>query len=146
MSRKQSKKQLRKQKARERRNRKDRKTLSTKREAKWAERRIRRMSPLPEFRIDTSESTDDIANLVRAGVEAFDRCYVRDLDEDTLSLMSAHVSAGWTDLVNEHAAYITDMTRGEIERSMVHMFEKALGDGEPGPPRATVELFHAESG
>jgi len=129
MARKRSKKQQRKQKARERRVRKDRKVLSIRREIKTAEKHVRRVAPLPEFRIYTTESTEDIAALVRAGVEGLDRTYTRTLDETTLSLMSAHVADGWTDLVNEQAAYITDMTRGDIEQSLKIMFEKGLGSG-----------------
>jgi len=129
MSKQRSKKQLKKQKDRERNVRKNRKDLSAKREAKALDRQIRKVAPLPEFRIDDSESTENIAELVSAGVDGLGRVYPQILDEDILALMVGHQKNGWTDLVNEHAAHVKDMTRGEVERGMTHFFEKAFGDG-----------------
>lgn len=128
MVRKRSKKQLQKQKARERFNRKNRRTLSAKREEKAAERKIRQVAPLPEFHIDTSESTGSIDELVEAGIEGLKKTYVKILDEDTLALMAGQAASGWTDMINEHAAYITDMTREQIEHGMIGMCEKDFGN------------------
>jgi len=129
MGRRQSKKQKKKQKARERRNHKDRSSISARREAKWSEQRIRKLAPLPEFRIDATGAVKDIVDLVETGVAGLDQVYVRTLDRDTISLMGAHVSDGWTDLVNGSAASVKDMTRGESEQALSNLFEIELGNG-----------------
>jgi len=128
MGRQPSKKQSKKQKARERRNHKNRSVLSAKRNVRWADKRIRMAIPFPEFRIDTSESTEDVGELVRAGVAKLESVYPQTISEDALAMMSIHVATGWTDMINEQAAHINDLTREQIERSLIRLFEKEFGD------------------
>jgi hypothetical protein len=128
MAQKRSKRQQSKQKARERHNRKNKKVLAERREAKMMDRTVRQFAPLPEFRVDTSDSDDDIAQMLRSSVEKLDRVYPRVLSEELIALMAHHVKHGWTDLINEHAASIPDMTRDKIELGMTQLFERTIGN------------------
>lgn len=124
-----SKKRQQKQKTREKRVRKDRKAISAKRELRGSERELRRWSPLPEFVLDDEGATDDIKQLVLAGIEKLQRHYVRMLGDNTLGVLGEQHTVGWTALVNNAAAEITDMTRGQVERGLAHLVEKELGNG-----------------
>jgi hypothetical protein len=129
MSKQKSKKQLKKQKLRERSLRKDRKSINEKRRLKCADRQIRRIAPLPEFEIDTDDAVADIEAMVLGGIKAFKGRYARLVNETTLSILADHYRFGWTDLVNSQAADITDLTREQVERSCARWVESELGNG-----------------
>jgi hypothetical protein len=129
MSNNQSKRRDKKRKTRERRVQKNRSCISARRRIKVTTRAIRKYIPLPKFQIDISESTKDMANMVRLGIAEFDRIYTRIVDYDTLTLMHAHVSKGWTALINDQSAQITTISREDIEIAITHHFEQVIGDG-----------------
>jgi|3_EtaG_2_1085321.scaffolds.fasta_scaffold07396_2 hypothetical protein len=128
MSRRPSKKREKKHKKREQLVRKNRRALSTRRELKTRDRLIRHHAPLPEFRVDASESGEDIKAMVESAINRFNGNYTRFLDDDTLVLMAIHVAKGWTSLIDQQAARITDMTREDIESAILQLFEQELGN------------------
>jgi arsenate reductase-like glutaredoxin family protein len=129
MSKRQSKRILQKRKSRERRNQKNRKALSKKRELRDMVRHIRQVAPLPEFRISDDVADDDVKRLVLGGIEKFEKTYVTSLSEDALGVIAEQHRVGWTALVNEQAARIDDLTRGQVERSLIQLLELELGNG-----------------
>ena len=129
MSRRPSKRREKKHKKREKLVQKNRSYISAKRELKTRDRLIRHHAPLPEFRVDGSESGGDIEGMVRTAIDKFNRVYTRYLDDDTIVLMGIHVAKGWSLLIDDHASRITSMTREDISEALLQLFERELGNG-----------------
>jgi len=129
MSKRQSKRQLQKRKSRERHNQKNRRALSKRREVRDTVRQVRQIAPLPEFRISDDVADDDIKRLVLAAVTKFEQNYVTSMSEEALGALAGQHKVGWTAFVNEHAASIESLTRGQVERSLAQLLELELGNG-----------------
>jgi hypothetical protein len=126
---KSNKRRDKKKKARERRVRKNRESMSIRRQLKSMDALIKAHAPLPEFKLNCDKANADIKALVESGIDGFSKVYTRRMHPDAIDMMGEHTRVGWTAMVDDISSTADDMTREEVEESLSQLFDRELGNG-----------------